>query len=72
MTSAEQLRAEAEAKGEAKARVHALKKLMTLKFGKLSADHAARIEATTEQQLDFYIERILFASTAEAVFASED
>lgn len=68
MTTAEQLRAE----GEAKARIHALKKMMTLKFGPLSAEHAKRLEATTEQQLDHYIERILTATTAEAVFAAED
>jgi hypothetical protein len=68
MTTEEQLRAE----GEAKARIHALKKMMTLKFGSLSAEHAKRLEATTEQQLDRYIERILTATTAEAVFAAED
>jgi hypothetical protein len=79
MTIEEQLRAEGlaegeakgRAKGEAKARTHALKKMMTLKFGSLSAAHATRIEATTEQQLDMYIERILAASTAEDVFATE-
>lgn len=83
MTIAEQLRAEGlaegeakgeakgRAEGEAKARIHALKKLMTLKFGPLSAEHATRIEATTEQQLDLYIERILTATTAADVFASE-
>jgi hypothetical protein len=52
-------------------RTHALTKMMTLKFGSLSAEHAARIEATTEQQLDMYIERILTASTADEVFAAE-
>jgi hypothetical protein len=75
MTIADKLRAEGlaegEAKGEAKARIHALKKLMTLKFGSLSPEHATRIEATTEQQLDMYIERILTASTANEVFASD-
>lgn len=71
MTIAEELRAEGKAEGEAKARFHALKKLMTLKFGPLSAEHATRIEATTEQQLDLYIERILTATTAAEVFASE-
>jgi hypothetical protein len=64
MTSAEQFRAE----GEAKARAHALKKMMMLKFGSLTAEHATRLEATTERQLDLYIERILTAPTAEAVF----
>jgi hypothetical protein len=67
MPTEDQLRAE----GEAKARTHALKKMMTLKFGTLSAEHAARLEATTEPQLDHYIERILSASTAAEVFAAE-
>jgi predicted transposase YdaD len=75
MTIAEQLRAEGEAKGEAKGRaegrLHALKKQMILKFGPLSAEHAARLTTTTEQQLDLYLERILFASTLEDVFGSD-
>jgi predicted transposase YdaD len=79
MTIAEQLRAEGEAKGEVKGRaegraegrLHALKKQMTLKFGPLSAEHAARLTTMTEQQLDLYLERILFASTLEDVFGSD-
>jgi hypothetical protein len=76
MTIADQLRAEGLtqglAKGLTKGLALALTKQMTLKFGVLSAEHAARIEAATEQQLDRYIERILMAPTAEAVFELRD
>jgi predicted transposase YdaD len=83
MTIADQLRAEGEAKGraegeakgrsegEAKGRLHTLVKLMTLKFGALSAEHAAVIEAATEQQLDVYIERILSAPSPAAVLRGD-
>jgi hypothetical protein len=71
MTIAEQLLAQGEAKGEAKGRADALKKQMTLKFGPLSAEHVARLEATTEQQLDLYLERILFAATLDDLFGSD-
>jgi predicted transposase YdaD len=69
MTVAEELRAEGEARGLAKGRAETLQKQMKLKFGELSTEHAARIECATEQQLDLYIERILTAPTADAVFA---
>jgi predicted transposase/invertase (TIGR01784 family) len=79
MTIADQLRAEGRAEGEAKGRaegeakgrLHTLLKLMTLKFGTLSAEHAAVIEAATEQQLDVYIERILTAPSPAAVLGSD-
>jgi hypothetical protein len=45
---------------------------MLLKFGALSAEHAAHIETATEAQLDVYIERILTATTANAMFASDE
>lgn len=84
MTAAEELRAEGEAKGRAQGRAEgrvegraagraeALEKLMLLKFGALSAEHAARIEAATEEQLDLYIERILAAPTADAMFVADE
>lgn len=65
MTIAEELRAE----GRAEGRAQAVEKLLTLRFGSPSAEHVARIRASTEQQLDSYIERILTAPTADAVFA---
>lgn len=70
MTIAEQLRAEGHAKGHAHGLADALAKQMTLKFGALSPDHAARIAAATELQLEVWIERILTASSPEAVFGS--
>jgi predicted transposase YdaD len=73
MTVAEELRAEGEAKGLAKGRLQGraemLEKLMLLKFGALSVEHAALIDTATEQQLDLYVERILTATSAAAVFA---
>jgi hypothetical protein len=70
MTIAEQLRAEGHAKGHAQGLADALAKQMTLKFGALSSDHAARIATATEAQLDVWIERILTAASPGAVFGS--
>lgn len=74
MTIAEELEAKGEArgiaKGRARGRAETLAKQLMLKFGTVSAEHATRIEMATEQQLDLYIERILTASTADAVFAT--
>lgn len=73
MTVAEELRAEGEAKGLAKGRkqgrAETLEKLMALKFGALSTEHAALIDTATEQQLEVYIERILTATSAAEVLA---
>jgi predicted transposase YdaD len=76
MTMAEQLLAKGEAQGRVEGRAEGrvegralvLSKQMALKFGALSSEHAARITAATEQQLDVYIMRILTAPTPEAVF----
>lgn len=84
MTAADELRAEGEAQGRAKGRAEGraegraqgraetLEKLMLLKFGALTTEHAARIEAATENELDIYIERILTATTADAMFAADE
>lgn len=73
VTAAEELRAEGEARGRAQGRAEGradtLAKQMHLKFGALSAEHAARIELATEHQLDRYLERILTAPSAADVFA---
>jgi predicted transposase YdaD len=75
MTFAERLReqgrAEGEAKGEAKGRAEVLTKLMALKFGPVSDEHVSRIATATAHQLDLYIERILLASTPEAMFSND-
>jgi predicted transposase/invertase (TIGR01784 family) len=80
MTMAEQLLERGQAKGEAKGRAEgrvegrvegralALSKLMVLKFGPLSTEHAERIAVATEEQLETYTERILTALTPEALF----
>jgi predicted transposase/invertase (TIGR01784 family) len=70
MTIAEELRQEGMEKGRQEGRVGVLEKLLTLKFGELSAEYAARIQSATDAQLELYIERILGARTIDAVFAS--
>jgi predicted transposase YdaD len=78
MTIAEQLRKEGMEKGRKEGRqegrqeslVRMLGKQLTLKFGELPPEHAARIEAATSEDLERYIERILSAGTIEAVFAN--
>jgi predicted transposase YdaD len=71
-TMAEELEERGEARGltrgRAEGRAETLKKQMMLKFGALAPEHAARIASATEQQLDLYIERILTATTPDAVF----
>lgn len=73
MTIAEQMRregaAEGLAEGLAAGRVQVLTKLLTLKFGIVSAEQMARIEAATVAQLDRYVERVLTAETLDAVLA---
>jgi predicted transposase/invertase (TIGR01784 family) len=74
MTIAEQLEAKGEAKAQAKAQAKARARLlrqMTLKFGALSAEHTAIIEAATEQQLDDFSERLLTEPTPEAVLVPD-
>lgn len=75
MTVAEELQALGEArgvaKGRAQGRAEVLEKLMALKFGPVSSEHATRIDLATEHQLDRYIERILTAITAADVFAED-
>lgn len=73
MTIAEQMRREGAAEGLAEGlvagRVQVLTKLLTLKFGAVSAEHMERIEGATPAQLDRYVERVLTAETLDAVLA---
>lgn len=73
MTIAEQMRREGAAEGLAEGlvagRVQVLTKLLTLKFGVVSAEQMARIEAANVAQLDRYVERVLTAETLDAVLA---
>lgn len=69
MTFAEQLLQEGMEKGSRNALVEMLEKQITLKFGGLSAESAARVKAASNEELERYIERILSAETIESVFA---
>lgn len=44
--------------------------LLQLKFGALTDDVRARLEAADEPTLDLWAERILFATTLDAIFAA--
>jgi predicted transposase/invertase (TIGR01784 family) len=73
MTIAEELiqqgREEGRTEGRTEGQVSLLVKMLTFKFGDLSADHQARIESATPEQLELYAERLLSADTLDAVFA---
>jgi hypothetical protein len=61
--------AEGEAKGEAKGLAMALHRQVVLKFGQPSAETEARIASATSEELGEYLERILTASSIDALFA---
>jgi len=67
-----QLEAEAKGKAEGKAegRRITLAKLLQLKFGALSDDVRARVDAADDAALDLWTERVLFATTLEQLFAA--
>lgn len=73
MTIAEQMHREGRAEGRVEGRVEGLRetlrKQLALKFGAIDAEHAARIEAASPEELDLFLERVLTAETLAAVFA---
>jgi hypothetical protein len=69
MTIAEELIQQGRTEGRAEGRADLLVKLLTRKFGELSADQHARIESASTEQLERYAERLLFTDTIDAVFA---
>ncbi|GAB2533295.1 Rpn family recombination-promoting nuclease/putative transposase [Nocardia heshunensis] len=69
MTTAEQLRAEGEARGETRGRADSLIEQLGLKFGELSADTTSIIRAGDLQQLRTWAAKVLTADTLEDVFA---
>lgn len=64
MTWVEQKLSEGRIQGHAEV----LRKLLILKFGAIDAEHDARILAATPEALDRYLERVLTATTLDAVF----
>jgi predicted transposase YdaD len=72
MTMAEELiqmgRAEGLAQGLAQGSAAVLVRLLTRKFGDVSPEYRARIEASTPDRLELLAERTLFADTLASVF----
>jgi predicted transposase YdaD len=62
--------AEHEARGKAEGRRLTLAKLLLLKFGALSDEVRARLEAADEPTLELWTERILVAATLEQLFTA--
>ncbi len=60
---------DARAEGRAEGRAEALRKQLTIKFGELTPETESRITGATPDQLDRYLERVLFADSLAAVFA---
>jgi predicted transposase/invertase (TIGR01784 family) len=79
MTIAEELRQEGRAEGlrngraegYRNGRVEMLEKQLLLKFGEPSTARATQIQAASDEQLERYVERILTATSIEAVFADD-
>jgi hypothetical protein len=61
-------KAEGKAEGEAKGKAELLLRQATLKFGPLAPEVRARIHAATSAELDEMAERLLGASTFDAIF----
>lgn len=64
-------RDEARIEGRIEGVTHALRKQLVRKFGDLTPDIEARIAAASPEDLDRFLERILFADSLAAVFASD-
>jgi predicted transposase YdaD len=54
--------------GRHETQVSILTKQLTLKFGELSTEYEARLQAASAEDLEVYVERILIADTLAAVF----
>jgi len=61
-------RAEGEAKGRTEGRAALLLKMLNLKFGPLSAETRARVESASIDELEHWAERVLSATSLDAVF----
>lgn len=56
-------------RGVDKGRAETLQKLLKLKFGDRAERWLAKLEQASNEQLELWAERILFADSVEAVFA---
>ncbi len=69
---AEQKKQEGRAEGRAEGRRELLLELIAAKFGRPSEDVAARLASATPEDLDRWAERLLRASSIEAIFATSE
>jgi hypothetical protein len=77
MTMAEQLRREGKLEGRVEGwnegrnegRIETLRKLLTIKFRAVGAEHEAQLGSASVDDLDRYLERVLTAETIDGVFA---
>ncbi|AHH16372.1 hypothetical protein NONO_c15710 [Nocardia nova SH22a] len=69
MTTAEQLRAEGEARGQTKWQAKLLLRQLTVKFGPLPDHVIDRVRAGNPAELETWAERILTATTLDQFFA---
>ncbi|MFE3028061.1 hypothetical protein [Nocardia tengchongensis] len=68
MTTADRLRAEGEARGEAKGRREALLELLSLKFGGVPATVVSTVGDADSAQLKAWSARVLTAGSLDEVF----
>jgi predicted transposase/invertase (TIGR01784 family) len=61
-------REQGRAEGRAQGKQQTLLRLLVLKFGKLPAEHQARIATSTEADLDRWLDRLVTASTLDGIF----
>ena len=71
MTLAERLMERGRAQGARKGQIKLLLKMLGLRFGTLPPEISARLEAGTEADLERWAERLLVASSLEAVFEGD-
>ncbi|HEX7477024.1 MAG TPA: DUF4351 domain-containing protein, partial [Polyangiales bacterium] len=64
-------RAEGEAKGKAEGKAEMVLKLLTLKFGALTASTKKRVASASAMELDGIAERVLSAKTLREVFGAK-
>ncbi|MGW6336086.1 hypothetical protein [Nocardia rhamnosiphila] len=68
MTTAERLRAEGEARGEARARTETLIDLLDTKFGSVPQAAIRKIETGSPEEIRTWLRRSVTADTLEKVF----
>ena len=69
MTTADLLRAEGEARGEARGRAATLLEFLDIKFGHVPADLEHKVRTASTSQLETWTRRFVTANTLNDIFA---